>query len=145
MSPALDRSLRVLAAVLLLVQGGVHLQRWLGGFRGIDIVGPMFLVNAGVALVVAVLLVARGGLASALAGIALSFVSLVAFAFSRVDELFGFSEMVWDAPAVVAVVAEVLAVVVLLAWASIATRTRGGPRTTIERDLRRLGLAGAQL
>lgn len=144
MSPALDRSLRVLAALLLLVQGVVHLQRWLGGYRGIDIVGPLFLVNAVVVLAVAVALVLRGGLASALAGIALSFVTLVAFAYSRVDDLFGFSEMRWDAPAVVAVVAEVLAVVILLAWATIATRAGGGPRTTIERDLRRLGLAGVR-
>jgi hypothetical protein len=145
MSLALDRSLRALAAVLLLVQGAVHLQRWLGGYRGIDIVGPLFLVNAALVVAVAVVLVVRGGFASALAGIALSFATLVAFAYSRIDELFGFSEMVWDTPAVVSVVAEVAAVVVLLAWATVATRAPGGPRTTIQRDLRRLGLAGARL
>ncbi len=144
MSPALDRSLRAVAAVLMLVQGVVHLQRWLGGYRGIDIVGPLFLVNAVLVVVVAIALVLRGGLAPALAGIAVSFVTLVAFAYSRVDELFGFSEMRWDTAAAVGVVAEVLAVVVLLAWATIASRGRGGPRTTIERDLRRLGLAGTR-
>lgn len=144
MSPTLDRSLRVLAAVLLLVQGGVHLQRWFGGYRGIDVVGPMFLANAAVAVVVAVVLVARGGLFSALAGIAFSFVTLVAFAFSRTDGLFGFTEMRWDAAAVTAVGAEVLGLLVLLAWATIASRTQGRPGTTIERDLHRLGLAGAR-
>ncbi|CAN5695518.1 hypothetical protein BH24ACT2_BH24ACT2_01060 [soil metagenome] len=144
MSPALDRVLRIVAAVLLLVQGGVHLQLWFGGYRGIDVIGPMFLVNAAVALVVAVVLVVRGGLVSALAGIVFSFTTLVAFSFSRTGGLFGFTDMRWDAAAITAVGAEVLAVVVLLAWATIATRTPGAPETTIQRDLHRLGLAGAR-
>lgn len=144
MSPALDRVLRIVAAVLLLVQGGVHLQLWFGGYRGIEIIGPMFLANAAVALVVAVVLVVRGGLVPALAGVVFSFTSLVAFSFSRTGGLFGFTEMLWDAAAITAVLAEVLAVLVLLAWATIATRGRGTPGTTIERDLRRLGLAGAR-
>lgn len=144
MSPALDRSLRILAAVLLLAQGGVHLQLWFGGYRGIDVIGPMFLVNAAVALVVAVVLVVRGGLVSALAGIVFSFTTLVAFSFSRTGGFFGFAEMVWDAAALTAVGSEVLAVLVLLAWATIATRTRGAPATSIERDLHRLGLSAAR-
>ena len=144
MPQALDRSLRLLAAVLLLVQGGVHLQLWFGGYRGIPVIGTLFLVNAGVALVVALALAVRGGLLSALGGVVFSFTTLVGFSFSRTGGLFGFTEMVWDRSAVTAVGAEVLAVLVLLAWATIATRAHGTPGTTIERDLRRLGLAGAR-
>lgn len=141
MSPGLDRLLRLAGAALIVVQGVVHVQRWLGGYRGIEVIGPLFLVNAAVAAVVAVALVVRGGLASAVAGVVLSYVTLVGFAFSRLDQLFGFSETVWDGPATVAVVAEVAAVVVLLAWATVAVRSRSGRPTAIVRDLRRLGLA----
>lgn len=141
MSPALDRTLRIVAAALILIQGATHVQRWLDGYRAIDVVGPLFIANAVVALVVAVVLLVRGGLASGLAGIVVSFVTLVAFALSRRATLFGFSETRWDTVSFVAVGAEVAAVLVLLGWAALATRSGGRPRTAVQRDLRRLGLA----
>lgn len=141
MSPALDRTLRIVAAVLILIQAVTHVQRWLEGYRAIDVIGPLFIVNAVAAVVVAVVLVARGGLASGLAGIGLSLVTLVAFALSRQATLFGFSESRWDTLAFFAVGAEVAAVLVLLAWASLASRSGERTGTAIERDLRRLGLA----
>lgn len=115
MPPALDRSLRAVAAALILIQTYTHVQRWLDGYRAIEVVGPLFVVNAVVALAVALLVLLRGGLASALAGMVLSFATLVAFSLSRQASLFGFSETRWDGLAFVAVGAEVLAVLVLLA------------------------------
>lgn len=141
MSSGLDRTLRLVGAALLVAQGVVHVQRWLGGYRGIPTIGTLFLVNAVLAVLVALVLVLRGGLGAALAGVVLSFATLAGFAFSRLDQIFGFSETVWDTPANVAVVVEVAAVVVLLAWATIAVRARAHAPTAIQRDLRRLGLA----
>lgn len=141
MPPAVDRSLRIIAALLVLAQGVTHVLRWLDGYRAIDVIGPLFVVNAVAAAVVALLLLVRGGLVSALAGMALSFVTLVAFALTRQSSLFGFSETRWDTLAFAAVGTEVAAVLVLLAWATLAVRNAGQTRTTIQRDLRRLGLA----
>ncbi len=144
MPPAVDRSLRIAAGALILIQAATHVQRWLAGYRAIDIVGPLFLLNAVLAVVVAVVLLVRGGLGSALAGVVLSFSTLLAFALSRRASLFGFTETRWDTTALVAVLAEVLAVLVLLGWATLATRSGTGPATTIERDLRRLGLVASR-
>ncbi len=141
MSPALDRTLRLVVAALILIQGATHVQRWLDGYRAVDVIGPLFIVNAVAALVVAAVLLVRGGLVSGLAGIVLSFVTLVALAFSRQATLFGFSETRWDTVSYAAVGAEVGAVLVLLGWATLATRTGGHARTAIQRDLRRLGPA----
>jgi 2-methylcitrate dehydratase PrpD len=141
MPPVLDRTLRAVAAVLILIQGATHVLRWLDGYRAVEVVGPLFVVNAVVALAVAALVLVRGGLVSALAGMVLSFATLVAFALSRQASLFGFAETRWDAVAFVSVGAEVAAVLVLLAWATLATRRGSTTRTMIQRDLRRLGLA----
>jgi hypothetical protein len=143
MPPALDRSLRVLAAALILIQGVTHVLRWLDGYRDVEVIGPLFLVNAAIAVVVAGLLLVRGGFASALAGMVLSFSTLSAFAYSRQATLFGFSEARWDSIAFVAVVAEVVALLILLGWATLATRSGRRPGTAIERDLRRLGLVAS--
>lgn len=144
MPPALDRSLRLLAAALILIQGTTHVQRWLDGYRAVEVIGPLFVVNAVAAVVVAVVLVVRGGLPSTLAGIGLSFVTLVAFSLTRQTGLFGFVERRWDIVSFVAVGAEVLGMLVLLAQATLATRRPGRHGTALERDLRRLGLAASQ-
>lgn len=144
MPPALDRTLRIVVAVLILIQGATHVLRWLDGYRAVEVIGPLFLVSAVAALLVAAILVVRGGLASALLAMVLSFTTLLAFALSRRAMLFGFSETRWDTVAVVAVGAEVLAMLVLLGWATVATRSGGSAGTAIERDLHRLGLAATR-
>ena len=60
-APALLRALRVLGAVLLFVMAAIHLFVWLEGYRDIEWIGPLFLLNvvAGVLLGLAVLVTPR--------------------------------------------------------------------------------------
>jgi len=60
-APALLRALRVLGAVLLFVMAAIHLFVWLEGYRAIEWIGPLFLLNvvAGVLLGLAVLITPR--------------------------------------------------------------------------------------
>ena len=63
--PAPLRALRMLGAVLLVAMAGIHLYLWLDGYRDIEWIGPLFLLNvvAGVLLCLAVLAPPRRWLA----------------------------------------------------------------------------------
>ena len=109
--------LRVLAAILILVGGAVHLQQWLTIFRDQSI-GPTFVVNAVASLLVAVALVATDEPVavrwSSIAGLALSVASLAALVASRTVGLPGFEATGFETPEIEAIVVEALAVVVLV-------------------------------
>jgi plastocyanin len=110
--------LRYLAGALLVVGGLVHLQLYFDGYKSIDKVGPSFLLNAIASVVVAFLVVAWPTIWSKLAGIAVAGATLVAFVLSRNDlGLFGYNESGFEPSpqAVIAFVAEILAIVVLVA------------------------------
>lgn len=110
--------LRLLGAALLVAMGWIHLDLWLDGYDGIDVIGPLFLLNAvlGFALAIGVL-VAPARLLGwvAAAGALLQAGTLGALVLSTTVGLFGFQEstaapLFWETVWVEAVGAVVLAV-----------------------------------
>lgn len=49
-------TVRIVAAVAVLVSAYVHLYEWFNGFRHMNVIGPLFLVNVVAGVVIAVLL-----------------------------------------------------------------------------------------
>ncbi|HET7718318.1 MAG TPA: hypothetical protein VFK43_00030, partial [Acidimicrobiales bacterium] len=87
-------------AALVALNGLVHLELWRDGYRVVDRVGPLFLVNAVVAGVLALAVLARPG-PWALAGVVgFSLGSIGALLLSRTGRGFlGFMEQGWSADA----------------------------------------------
>ena len=107
---------RYLAIVLLLVTGGIHLQQFEGPLRPVPTIGPLFVLNAIGAAVLALLLAGvRGDLAklAALGAIGTTLGDLVALAISRVTVLFDYSEPTLRPAVTLAAVVEVAAVAAL--------------------------------
>ena len=100
------RLTRSLAAALLLAGGIVHYGLWQGGYRHIPVIGPLFLANVfGSITLAAAALVSRRRVVS-LAGALFAAGSLAALILSRTVGIFGFTETVWTAPAVKALLSE---------------------------------------
>ncbi len=123
------RSAPLLAAVLVIVGGVIHLQLWRSGYRGIPFIGPWFLVNAAASALLGVALGLRPAVGVAFAGIAFSLASLVAVVLSRTVGLLGFLERRWTEEASGAVAAE-LGAIVALAVVVVAIRRRTGRTAT---------------
>ncbi|EWT02587.1 hypothetical protein N865_02705 [Intrasporangium oryzae NRRL B-24470] len=105
-------TLRVLAAVGVLVSAAVHLKLWwVDGFRDIAVIGPSFLLNAIAGVVIAVLLLAWRHWVPLVLAIGFGAATLGAFVISATVGLFGVHE-VWTGAAVLSAAAsEVLAIV----------------------------------
>ena len=121
------RTRLVPAAVLVAAGGVVHLQLWLGGYRGIPVIGSWFVANAVASAVIALALLVTGNRRVAAAGLALSVSSLAALVLSRTVGLFGFLERTWTDQAVAATGAEVGAVVALALGLVVASRPEARP------------------
>jgi hypothetical protein len=128
--------LRIAGAGLLAAMAGIHLYLWDDGYRNIDWIGPLFLVNAlaGAGLALAVLATPRRWLAVAAGlGALLQAGTLGGLALSVQVGLFGFVEstqatLFWPSVWVEAAGAVVLAVLALLAGTSRRTATGTGRR-----------------
>ena len=96
---------RNVGAALTLVGGAVHLQQWWRVFRDLDI-GPLFVANTVISIVVATLLVGRDDRQTPWAGIVLAIGSLIALLMSRTMGLFGFEATGLEAPEILAIVVE---------------------------------------
>lgn len=108
MSP--EALVRRVAALAILVAGAVHLHLWLSaGYRSIHAIGPLFLVNALSAAVIASLLLVRGGALVSLVAVGYALSTLAAFFLSVYVGLFGFVEVLGGTPQIVAGVAELTA------------------------------------
>jgi hypothetical protein len=116
--------MRRAGAFSLLVVGGVHLQQYLGPYQAVPTIGPLFLLNAIGAGVVALGLmlpierwlgrrseVAIGALS--LGGAAIALGSLIALYIAETSTLFGFSEGPIDTAIWIAILSEVAAVLLL--------------------------------
>jgi hypothetical protein len=116
------RVTRLLAAVFLLVGGIVHYNLWRGGYRAIPKIGPLFLANfvGSIALAGAVMISRR--VSVAFAGIAFAVGSLVALILSRTVGVFGFTETIWNAPALKTLTSEIAAIVTLAIAAAVQLR-----------------------
>jgi hypothetical protein len=129
------RTIRRLGALAVLAIGAVHLQQYLGAdYRSIPTIGPLFLLNAIGSAIVAIALFAplerlparrsadRAVALFALLGIAIAVGSLVALFISESGSLFGFSETGYRTAIIIAIVAEVAAVVLLSPVAALGLR-----------------------
>ncbi len=107
--------LRALGATLLATQGVIHLRLWADGYRSIPWIGPLFLVGAIGALVLAVALLATARWWVLAAGALLSVGQVAGLVMSSTTGLFGFeSRWTWTGPQGAALWSELLAVVVLV-------------------------------
>lgn len=125
-------ALRVLGALALVAVAYVHLDEYGGGYSNIRVIGPLFLLNAVSAGLVAVVLLTpvarlrRLDALLALVGIAVSAGALVALFVSEQTPLFGFRETGYRSVIIQAIVSEALAVVLL---SSFVRRQRRGDAT----------------
>ncbi len=138
------RSAPLLAAVLVVVGGAIHLQLWSSGYQGIPFIGPWFLANAAVSALLGTAVVLRPAAGITFAGIAFS---LVAVVLSRTVGLLGFLERRWTDQAFAAVAAEVGAIVALAVVAVVTGRGTGRTAVAVPGPAQgdgRPGLAGVR-
>jgi len=114
---------RGLTAASVLVSAAVHLDLWLAGMRDVDVIGPLFLLNAVGGLVVAMAVLLWRHWLPLLGAVGFGVATFGAYLLSMTVGLFGVQEQVWTVPAVVSAVSEVAAVVcAVAAW--VAERRR---------------------
>jgi hypothetical protein len=118
---------RALAVAGVLLSADVHLNLWLEGYRDIDTIGPLFLLNAAGGVVIGVVLLAWRHPLSALAAAGFGAATLTAFWLSATVGLFGLHESAGGVPQLVAEGAEIAALVfgaatAWLTWSSGARR-----------------------
>jgi hypothetical protein len=104
--------LRLAMALAVATSGISHAYLYVHGYHHIPMIGPAFLVQAGVSFALALLIVIGGPEWLQWAAAALASGALAAFALSRTVGLFGFSETGWQPTphAAVSVIAEALTV-----------------------------------
>ncbi|MDP9419319.1 MAG: hypothetical protein M3P53_04075 [Actinomycetota bacterium] len=136
------RSAPLLAAVLVVVGGAIHLQLWSSGYQGIPFIGPWFLANAAVSALLGTAVVLRPAAGITFAGIAFSLASLVAVVLSRTVGLLGFLERRWTDQAFAAVAAEVGAIVALAVVAVVTGRGTGRTAVAVPGPAQRNGRPG---
>jgi hypothetical protein len=120
------KTMRRLGAITLIVVGAVHLQQYIGNdYSVLPTIGPLFLLNAIGAGIVAICLLApiermlgdrQANLAAGLlagVGLAIAIGSLVALFIAESQPLFGFMEDGYDTPILIAIVAEALTAILL--------------------------------
>jgi hypothetical protein len=102
----------LVTAGLVALDGLVHVRLWQDGYRFLDDVGPLFLVNTVVAALLAVAVLAWPSRTVFAGVVGFSLASLGALVLSRTDGGFlGFTEQGWSSEARQALFAEVGAVV----------------------------------
>ncbi len=120
--------LRWVTASAVLVSGLVHLRLWwFDGFAEIDVIGPLFLLNAVAGVVIAAATVAWRHWLPLLASVGFGAATLGAFVISTTVGLFGVQERWVGAPVWIAAVSEALAVLAGgLALVAESRRSRSG-------------------
>jgi hypothetical protein len=119
----------VVAAVLMVCSALIHIHLWDIAYRHVATLGPLFLVQAVAALVLAVVLVATRLVVVALGCVALMLGTVVGFVLADTVGLFGFTLPVVTGWAYEALVAEVvssllLAALVVRSWRALGGRSR---------------------
>ena len=105
-------TMRLLAAVAVLVSAAMHLYLWFEGYRDVDVIGPSFLLNAFGGAVIAVLLVVWRHWIPPFLAVGFGLSTIVAFVLSTTVGLFGLQES-WQGWEVwTAFISEVAAVVI---------------------------------
>ena len=109
----MHRIARLAAATFVLAGAYIHFDLWRDGYRAIEYIGPLFVANAAVSVLLVVALLLRADVRVAVAGVMFSLGSLVALVLSRTTGLLGFTERGWSDMAVQASTAELGAIVAL--------------------------------
>lgn len=120
--------LRYIGAALTLVVGAIHLQQYVDFMSDVPTIGVLFLLNSAAAGAVAIVLATRLRTLGALAGIAVSAGALISIALALTSGLFGYMEPTFRVAVVLAIVAEVAAVLTLAAWLLARRRDRPAAR-----------------
>jgi hypothetical protein len=102
--------LRVLLVLALLGSAWVHLDLWLLGYRDIDTVGPLFLLNVVAGAVIALAVAIWRHWLAPLAAAAFGLATLLAFLGSVTVGLFGMQGVLSGTPQVLAAVTELVCV-----------------------------------
>lgn len=112
---AVTDRLRRIGALLIVVVGAVHLQQYADFIKDVPTIGTLFLLNgAGAGVLVAMLAARRLRVPAALGAIGLCLGSLVAIGLSFTDGgIFDYTEQDLRTPIVIAIVAEVAALLTL--------------------------------
>ena len=117
--------LRLATAGFVVLNGLVHLRLWNDGYKGVDDIGVLFLVNVVVAAVLALAVLIRPAPVVLAAVLLFSAGSLTALYLSRTDSGFlGFMEAGWSPDARQAAVAAVGAIVTAAALLPLTLRRR---------------------
>jgi hypothetical protein len=111
--------LAVAGAALLVWSGVIHLQLWSDGYRGISVIGPLFLIQGIASIVLAVALAAFRRLALLAAGAALATATAAGLLLSASIGLFGYTESLAVPDARTSLVVEFTGAAVLAAAAAI--------------------------
>ena len=119
------------AGILMACSGAVHLHLWDIAYRHVAMLGPLFMVQAVAALVLAVVLVVTRTVAVALACVVLMLGTVFGFLLADTVGLFGFTLPVVTAWAYEALVTEllsaaVLSVLVVRSWRASGRHMEGG-------------------
>jgi hypothetical protein len=113
---------------LLVASGIIHLHLWDIAYRHVATLGPLFLVQAISAVVIAVAIVATRHILAVAAGLALVAGTIVGFILARTVGIFGFKLPFSSGLANTVVIIEAVAVVTLSLTGALLWRRRGGYR-----------------
>lgn len=119
--------LRLITATAVVVSGAVHLLLWQDGYRDIDVIGPLFLLNAVAGAAIGVVVLGWWHWLPLLAAVGFGASTLGAFALSTTVGLFGISEQWSGTDVLTAAVSEAVAVVAGLAALVAENRARISP------------------
>jgi hypothetical protein len=111
---------------LLVASGIIHLHLWDIAYRHVATLGPLFLVQAISAVVIAVAIVATRHILAVAAGLALVAGTIVGFILARTVGIFGFKLPFSSGLANTVVIIEAVAVVTLSITGALLWRRRGG-------------------
>jgi hypothetical protein len=120
--------LRVASAALLAWIGYIHLHLWQEGYRFIPTNGPLFLLDAIAAFVLAAALLAWPRPLAGLVAAGYTVSTLGALVISLTVGLFGFRESINASYVTESIIIEAVTVIVLIAWTVLAASRLGQPR-----------------
>ena len=106
--------MRLLIAAAVLVSAAVHLKVWVDGYRDLNVIGPLFLLNVVAGVVIAVLLVAWRHWLPLLLAAGFGAATLLAFVTAATVGLFGVHEIWVSTTGITAGVAEIVALLAAL-------------------------------
>lgn len=122
---------RLLGVALTAAMGWIHLQLWVDGFREVPVIGPLFLLNAiGAAVLAVALLVVPVRLLSAVAAVTAVFTAgtLAGLILSLTVGLFGVQESLQTPLVPATLIVESAGVVLLVLIAILGPRSSRRPR-----------------